>query len=124
MAQMNNPCELKILEDFIEIARDGKHVEAEVELRSYCTNAGDDSLPCFTDAVPNVNDHIDNCIMIADYTFKIGGQSCRLSKIYMFTTQADSLEQTRDNWVIANARLNVDYKRLKAVHIDIVEKYF
>jgi len=107
------------LEDFIEIAKAGKQVELKVELREQSMiqsiNTGE---------LNDAEDKISTYLLIANYTFKIDDQSHALSKVYMFATFEESLTSSRMNRTIANARLQVDYNRLKAAHINFHEKFF
>ena len=107
------------LEDFIEIAREGKKVNMDIELKK---------LPVMQevniDEVDGSHDKIQTYVLIAYYTFRIGDQVHRLSKVYMFATAGESLNSLRQNKNIANARLQMDYDRLKAANINIEKKFF
>lgn len=107
------------LEDCIRIAREGTRVEMEVELKK---------LPVIQEVhimEGDVrHDKIQTYLLIAYYTFKFADQVHRLSKVYMFATQEESLDSLRVNKEIANNRLKMDYNRLKEAHIHFHEKYF
>ena len=107
------------LEDFIRIAKEGKRVDMEVDLKK---------LPVIHEG--NLEGKIaihqknKSYLLIAYFTFKTGGQFYRLSKVYMFATGGESLDSLVVNKEIADTRLQVDYDRLKAAHIHFKENYF
>jgi len=107
------------LEDFIEMAKTGKRVEMEVELNK---------LPMIqeihTGKAHDLSDKKNTYLLIAYYTFKMDDQIHRLSKVYMFATEDESLNSLRVNKNIANVRLQVDYNRLRIAHVHFKEKYF
>ena len=70
------------------------------------------------------HDKIQTYLLIAYYAFKFGDQVHRLSKVYMFATQEESLNSLRLNKEIANSRLQMDYQRMKKANIHFHEKYF
>jgi len=107
------------LEDFIEMAKTGKRIEMEVELRKQSMIQVAD-----VGETHDTNVEISTYLWIADYTFKTDGQIYKLSKVYMFAAAHDSPNSLRLNNTIANARLQVDYNRLKAAHINFHEKFF
>ena len=107
------------LEDVISLAKEGKRVDIEIELKN---------VPMIRD-IPSGEAHevahkINTHLLIAYYTFKIDLQSYKFSKVYMFATTEESLISAQMNKDIANDRLQVDYKRLKNAHIHFHEKFF
>ena len=107
------------LEDFIEVAKAGKQVEMEVELREQSMIQ-----VIHNREINDTEDKINTYLLIADYTFKIDDQLHKLSKVYMYAAAEESQNSLRVNRTIANARLQVDYNRLKAANINFHEKFF
>lgn len=107
------------LEDVIRIAIEGKRVDMEVELKT---------LPMVQEVHAREADKtphkIDTYLLIAYYNFKVDVQSYKFSKVYMFATAEESLITMEMNKDIANARLRLDYMRLKDAHINFHEKFF
>ena len=107
------------IEDFIALAREGKDVKAEVELRKQIltqkVHPGD---------TEDMKSEIDIYLLIGVYTFRTGNEIRHVSKVYVYGV----LEETRGVfWVnvnIANARLKIDYQRLRDANIAFEEKYF
>ena len=107
------------LEDFIEVAKAGKRVEMDIELRKQQMIQEID-----TGGAHDMHDKIHTYLLIADYIFKVDNELYRLSKVYTYAVDEESLDSIRVNKNIANARLQVDYNRLKAAHISFHEKFF
>ena len=119
MAEMNNKDEIGRLEYFIGLARKGKRIKAEIELRKQPMIQ-----KVHPSETPDMKDEINTYILIADYTFELDEPSHKVSKVYMFAVAEESVDAARINRNIANARLNMDYQRLKAVNIEFQEKFF
>ena len=107
------------IEDFITFAKEGKDVHAEVELKKQLVtqkvHPGD---------TWDMKSEIVMYLLIGAYTFRVGNEVRQVSKIYMYGYLE---EPPRDFWVninIANARLKMDYQRLKNAKISFEEKYF
>lgn len=107
------------LEDFIWMAREGRRVDMEVELKK---------LPVIheihAEAGHDIRENIQTYLLIAYFTFKAGGELHKLSKVYMFATQKESLDSFRVNKEIANVRLRMDFDRMRAAQIHFREEYF
>ena len=107
------------IEDVIALAREGKDVQAEVELRKqiltqkvHPADTGD------------MKSEIDVYLLIGVYTFRVEKEVRQVSKVYVYGFFE---EPTGAFWVnvnIANARLKMDYQRLKDAKITFEEKYF
>jgi len=111
------------LEDAIRIANEGKRVDMEVSLKTQQmiqeVNAKE------ADKTPHDIPHnINSYLLIANYTFKIDLQSYKCTKAYMFGALEESLTTKKINKDVANARLEMDYKRLRDAHIHFQEKFF
>jgi len=63
-------------------------------------------------------------LLFGNFTFKIGSEERKVSKVYLFGSAEESARDTRINTNIANARLLEDYKRLVAANISVEEKLF
>ena len=119
MTGINKGGELGRLEDFVELGRQGNRIEAEVELRKQSmiqkinTEGADDS-----------GGDIETYLLMADYTFRMRDQTHKISKVYMFAVATESARAARANTTIANARLQVDYERLKAANVAFSERFF
>jgi hypothetical protein len=113
------------LEDFIALAREGKDVHVDIELKKHSV-----ARKMHPDEAKAEQGEIDMCLLQADYTFREGDMIQIVSKIYMFGTeirkpsQADTRLFDESLNKIANERLKVDYERLKDAHITFNEKYF
>ena len=107
------------LDDVIRIANEGKRVDMEVELKT---------LPMIQEVSTREADktphNINTYLLIAYYAFKVDLQSYKCSKVYMFGNTEESLTTKEMNKDIANARLDMDYKRLRDVHIHFQDKFF
>jgi len=108
------------LEDFIALAQQGKKVGVEITLRKQSVKwqappgeAGD-----LFDGIMNAY------LLIADWAFKYGRKIYKISKVYMFAPDNESPSEARANRKIANARLKMDYDRIKAARIPFESKAF
>ncbi len=119
MVEVSGKSELLRIEDFIALAKEGKDVNVTIDLRqefiSQKMHPGD---------TEELKGAIDIYLLFGDYTFKIGDWEKRVSKVYMYGSTGESLNDTRIKKSIANERLRLDYQRLKDVNIHFEEKYF
>lgn len=111
--------QLARLEDFVELAREGKKVKCDIDLRKQSL-----SQRVHPEETPDRTDEIETYLLIGDYTFLIDKQSYKVSKVYMFATEEESLNSARVNKSIANSRLQMDYERLKAARVTFKERFF
>jgi hypothetical protein len=107
------------IEDFIAIAKGGKAVNLSIELRKQLV----------TQQVPpgiteDMKDEIDMYLLAADYFFKVGKDMKLVSKVYILGSSEESPDAVKVNASIANARLKMDYRRLRDAKITFEEKYF
>jgi len=107
------------IEDFIALAREGKDVRAEVELRKqiltqkvHPADTGD------------MKSEIDVYLLIGVYTFRVEKEVRQVSKVYVYGFFEEPAGAFWVNVNIANARLKMDYQRLKDAKITFEEKYF
>lgn len=111
--------ELKRLEDFIGIAKTGKEVKAEISLRKEIVTQ-----KIHPQTTEEMKSELDMYLLIADYIFKVDKDSTTISKIYMHGSVGEPLADAKVAVNIANARLKMDYERLKSAGITFEEKYF
>lgn len=107
------------IEDFIALAREGKNVHAEVDLRKQVVtqkvHPGD---------TEDLKTEIDVYLLIGAYTFWIEKEVRQVSKVYMYGSLEEPPNVFWTNVNIANARLKMDYQRLKDAKMTFEEKYF
>ncbi len=119
MVEVSGKSELLRIEDFIALAKEGKDVNVTVDLRqefvSQKVHPGD---------TEELKGAIDMYLLFGDYTFRIGSWEKLVSKVYMYGSTGESINETKINKSIANERLKLDYQRLKDVNIHFEEKYF
>jgi len=110
--------ELRRIEDFIDLARKGKDVHLEIELKKQVV-----SEKLHTDTEEEKKE-IDMYLLIGNYMFTVGGNVNKVLKVYVYGSEEESLHTLKINKYIANERLKMDYKRLKDADIKFEEKYF
>jgi hypothetical protein len=125
MAGGDGKGDLGRIEDFIALAKEGKDVKVAIDLKKQLV----------TQKVPpgdteDVKREIDMYLFMAIYTFSaiytFGAekQVNQISKVYMLAFSEESPDDLKINTAIANARLKMDYQRLKDANITFEEKYF
>jgi hypothetical protein len=107
------------IEDFIALAKEGKQVNASIELRKKFV-----SEKVHPGTFDQIKSEVDMYLLFGDYTFSIGKDITKVSKIYMYGSSEESLNEANVNKSIANARLKMDYKRLRDAKIILEEKFF
>lgn len=111
--------ELQRIEDFIGLANEGKDVRVTVNLRKQMVsqrmhpNETEESLGT-----------IEMYLLCADYAFSTADLEKVVTKPYVYACLEESLSESRINRSIANARLKLDYRRLKDANIEFEEKVF
>lgn len=111
--------ELVRIEDFIALAREGNQVNASIELRKQLV-----SQKVHPEETEEMKGEIDMYLLFGDYTFTVGKDVKKVSKIYMYGSSEESLNDSKVNKSIANERLKMDCKRLSDAKIIFEEKYF
>ncbi len=101
------------LEDFIDLAKKGQEVRAEVELERRMIK---EEL--------RTGEEVDAYVLVANYTFMAGKQTGKVSKIYMGGFDEEGPDTSDINRRIANERLKMDYQRLRKANINLEEKFF
>jgi hypothetical protein len=107
------------IEDFIALAKKGKQVSVSIELRKKVV-----SDKVHPGTFNQIKGEVDMYLLFGDYTFSIEKDVKKISKIYMYGSSEESLNDANVNKSIANARLKMDYKRLRDAKITLEEKYF
>ena len=107
------------IEDFIALAKGGKTVNVQVELGKKLVSQ---NVP--PGVTEDMKDEIGMYLLIADYFFKIEKDMKLVSKVYILGSSEESPDAFKVNKSIANARLSMDYERLKDAQIKFEEKYF
>lgn len=101
------------LEDFIDLAKKGEEVRAEVELERRMIK---EEL--------RTGEEVDAYVLVANYTLMTEKQTGKVSKIYMGGLDEEDPETSDINRRIANERLKMDYQRLRVANINLEEKFF
>jgi hypothetical protein len=107
------------LEDFISFAKTGAKIHASVDLCKQFV-----SQKVHPGNSEEMHREVDMYLLAADFTFPIGGDTRKVAKVYLIGSPTESIEDSRVQVNIANARLREDYKRLKDVNIAIAEKFY
>jgi hypothetical protein len=110
---------LSRLEYFIDLAKKGKKVRVEVDLRSHRV-----AQKVHPDETDDATGDADMYLLIADFLCESDGEVSTVSKIYVYGAISESVAAGRVNRGVANERLKMDYKRLKDAKIDLAEKFF
>ncbi|MGO9378203.1 MAG: hypothetical protein ACLPN1_04005 [Dissulfurispiraceae bacterium] len=107
------------LEDFISFAKTGAKISATVELHKQSV-----SQKVHPGNNEEMHREVDMYLLTSDFTFKIGNDSRKVTKVYLIGASTESVDDSRVQVNIANARLKEDYKRLNSVNIAIEEKFY
>jgi hypothetical protein len=107
------------LEEYIDLAREGKKVSVEVGLRKDTVTQ-----KVHPEETETMSREMSMYLLIGDFIFKVDGEERKVSKVYMYGSAEESLDAARIDRHIANQRLKMDYQRLKDVKIEVEEKYF
>ena len=111
--------ELVMLEDLILLAKEGKDVLVQVQLRKQ-----DISQKVDTVGTARSEAELKSYLLIGDYTCRVEGEVYEVPKVYVFGSEKESLTTAAMHKNIANERLKRDYQRLKDAKIEIEEQYF
>ena len=106
------------LEDFISLVRRGKYIKLTIDLRKEIVT------PTVRPDRPEEYRKGDMYLLWGEYSFSVAGEVRKVSKIYAFGTFKQSEDLLRRNMNIANERIKMDYRRLKAAPIEFEEKFF
>jgi len=110
---------LNRLEYFIQLAKKRKKVEVEVTLRKEFVEQ-----KVHPDETDDSTGMTHMYLLLGDFLCECEGESSTISKIYVYGTEEESVSSGRVNQSVANARLKMDYQRLKDAKIKFEEKYF
>jgi hypothetical protein len=111
--------ELLRIEDFIELANEGKDVKVTVNLQKQMV-----SQKVHPNETEESGETVEMYLLSADYSFRVGELEKVISKPYIYASSKESISESRINKSIANDRLKLDYRRLKSAKIEFEEKYF
>ncbi len=111
--------ELPRIEDFIQLANEGKEVKVIVNLGKQTVLQR-----VHPNETTGCEDTVQMYLLSADYTFRAGDLEKVVSKPYIYASSEETLSDSRINKNIANDRLKQDYRRLKSANIEFEEKYF
>jgi hypothetical protein len=111
--------ELERIQDFVERAKKGKDVHLEIELKKVVV-----SQKLHPSDTEDEKGEIDMYLLMGNYTFTIDGNVNKVSKVYVYGSMEEHLNDAKINKNIANERLKMDYTRIKEAHIQFEEKFF
>ena len=107
------------LEDFIVLAKEGKHIETSVDLIKKIVTP-----TVNPEETEDTKSNTAMYLLLGEYNFKVAGEVQKVFKSYAFGTFAQSKDSMAQNILVANERLKLDYQRLRKAHIMFEEKYF
>ncbi len=107
------------LEDFISLAKTGEKVNAEITLRKEIVTQ-----KVHPQQTEEMKSEKEMYLLIADFAFNVKGNVKTISKSYMYGSVEESITDKKLAINIANARLKMDYDRLKEGGVIFEEKYF
>jgi hypothetical protein len=119
MVEVSKKDELLRIEDFITLAKEGNDISVTIDLRKQVV-----SQKIHPGDTEELKSELDMYLLFGDYFFKIGKWEKVVSKVYMYGSVGETLNETKVIKSIANERLKLDYQRLKDVNIRFEEKYF
>ena len=119
MTELSGASPLSRIEDFIALARKGKTVTTMIDIKKELVTQ-----KVHPDATEEMKDEMSMYLLIADYTFKVGKEVTKVSKVYLYGSAEASLSHEKIDKSIANERLKMDYQRLRKAHIRFEETYF
>jgi CBS domain-containing protein len=119
MSELRDEIRLSRLAYFIGLAKKGKKVRVEVDLRKQRV-----AQRVHPDETDDMTGDADLYLLIGDFLCESEGQTSTISKIYVYGAMSESVVAGRVNSGVANERLKMDYQRLKDAKIAFEEKYF
>ena len=119
MAGASEKKELVTLEDFISLARQGKEVLLSIQLIKPILTP-----KLLPGEIEGMKEDMDMYLLVSNYSFNVGGEIGKVSKIYGSGIVAEPQDVAKQNSFIANRRLDIDYKRLEGSHIKFDKKYW
>lgn len=103
------------LEDFIDLATQGKDIQLSVDLKKQIVT---------TQTPGEAKGAKDMYLLSCDYSFSVDGRKTTVSKIYVSGNSGEPLNAAKQNTYVANARLKMDYMRLRELNIPFEEKFW
>lgn len=119
MTAVQDDKRLNRLEYFIQLAKRRKKVGVEVSLRKELVEQ-----KVHPDETVDMTGMTHMYLLLGDFLCECEGESSTISKIYVYGNAEESVSAGRVNKSVANARLKMDYQRLKDAKIKFEEKYF
>ena len=107
------------LEDYIELAKQGKSVNVKVGLMKQFIK--EKLHPNETD---DMTDELDMYLLNGEFICGSAGNITTISKVYVLGSVEETAVESQVNKNIANERLKMDYQRLHEANITFEEKYF
>jgi len=119
MSEFEHERRINRLAYFIDRAKSGKKVTAEVVLRRKFVE-----WPTHPDETDDMTGVTRTYLLIGDFVCDCEGEVATISKIYVYGFVAEPVEVRKVNASVANERLKMDYERLKDASILFDEKFF
>lgn len=119
MTGLEDDKRLNRLEYFVQLARRGKKVGVEVTLRKELVEQ-----KVHPEETEDMTGMTHMYLLLGDFLCECEGEVNTISKIYVYGTAEESVSTGQVNKSVANARLKMDYQRLKDAKIKFSEKYF
>lgn len=107
------------IEDFILLAKKGIDIALEITLKKHIIVE-----KIHPEQTEDMKAEIERYLLLGNFTFRAGGEEQTVSKVYMFGSMEEPLENTNVNKNIANERLKMDFKRLRDGGLEFEEKFF
>ena len=111
------PRKLNRLEDFILLSKQGEKVSLDVHVRIEKILHQDEQCA-------GNQKQVDGYLFIADFSFSLNDQDYTVSKVYSLNYRIHDPYELHVDREVANARLKMDYTRLRQGGIKVLEKYF
>ena len=119
MTAIHDETKLNRLEDFISLASEGEKVRLTIDLQKQLFKQ-----KIHPDETDDMTIEKDMYFLVGDFNFGGVGEIATISKVYVLGSLGESVTEGQVNKLVANARLKVDYIRLKDAGIAFTEKYF
>ncbi|MEW6569901.1 MAG: hypothetical protein AB1390_01815 [Nitrospirota bacterium] len=107
------------LEDFIALAREGKKIQATIDLKKRLIQQ-----KVHPEETDEMKGETEMYLLLAVYSFKFDGDLRKIAKVYVHGSAREPLSVSKENISVANERLKMDYGRLRKANIEFEEKYF
>lgn len=119
MTEVQDHKRLNRLEYFIQLAKRGKKVDVTVTLRKELVEQR-----VHPDETDDMTGMTHMYLLLGDFLCECESEVSTISKIYVYGTSEEPVSAGQVNKSVANARLRMDYQRLKDAKIKFNEEYF